>query len=258
MTPTREELLAQIAETEIERGEGLRVLQAADDRLDKLHAKLAALAAKEAEPDWPLALRQMAYVWGSVAAGADQSAIAPKFKAMCHELADTFPALPLAPAEPVDDATFAALFDKVMWEYRGCTPGKMVEAAIRRTLAHRGARWPTDAELEMLALGSAWPDRTPEETALEMARRLKARMGAGGGAKAGPYIVYADDEGWFDWHGGECPVPAGTRVEVRYRNGRTDCGLVGVQPTPIDSHAWSNDNNKWDVVAYRILSGEEA
>ena len=85
-----------------------------------------------------------------------------------------------------------------------------------------------------------------------MARRLKARMGAGGGAKIEPYIVYADDEGWFDWHGGECPVPAETRVELRFRfGGENRLALASGWP-------WGHDDHPYDIVAYRIIPGEEA
>lgn len=29
----------------------------------------------------------------------------------------------------------------------------------------------------------------------------------------------AKNDGWIEWGGGECPVPTGTLVDVRYRNG---------------------------------------
>lgn len=81
-----------------------------------------------------------------------------------------------------------------------------------------------------------------------MRRRLKARMGAGGGAKIEPYIVYADDEGWFDWHGGECPVPAETRVEVE---------TMYQARAEARAHVFDWESPTF-IRRYRIISGEEA
>lgn len=37
-------------------------------------------------------------------------------------------------------------------------------------------------------------------------------------------LAGADADGWIDWPGGECPVPDGTLVEVRLRNGDIHAG----------------------------------
>lgn len=154
----------------------------------------------------------------------------------------------------------AEIAEKVVAENHGGTPMVFAVAAIRETL-RRVPAWPGDfladgeALLIAFAEGTNW---TPEKRAAysqfaSVIRRLKARMGAGGGAKIEPYIVYADDEGWFDWHGGECPVPAETRVEYKLRYG-------AVRAAKAWQLVWGHCANPsaYDIVAYRIIPGEEA
>jgi hypothetical protein len=58
---------------------------------------------------------------------------------------------------------------------------------------------------------------------------------------------------WIDWHGGECPVPAGTRVEVKFRTGNeAECFATGD-----DSTAWLHIHGPVDVIAYRILGADQ-
>jgi hypothetical protein len=94
-----------------------------------------------------------------------------------------------APAEPVD-FDVEALAREVVDQATGYVGGKeippgrleLAEAAIRRTLAHRGARWPGEGEIADLATEIAIDIRQKpgghkfDEAALEMARRLKARI----------------------------------------------------------------------------------
>jgi hypothetical protein len=62
--------------------------------------------------------------------------------------------------------------------------------------------------------------------------------------------------GWIEWSGGECPVPDGREIEVRYRNGRKWRGVVG-QDDGLDDDAWDNDGVDWDVIFYRDLTAFE-
>jgi hypothetical protein len=94
-------------------------------------------------------------------------------------------ALPLAPAEPVDEewierTAFGVVqqaYSHVEKDYRG-RRYQIAANAIRATLAHRGARWPGEAELREMALQSCrkadFSFALPYEAALEMARRLRA------------------------------------------------------------------------------------
>lgn len=58
--------------------------------------------------------------------------------------------------------------------------------------------------------------------------------------------------GWIKHNGGECPVPHGTDVEIRLRDGRK-CGPF--VPAPI-AWLWATGvkNNHIDIVAYRVVA----
>ncbi len=65
----------------------------------------------------------------------------------------------------------------------------------------------------------------------------------------------AGETPWIEWKGGECPVPIGTNVQIRYRTGDDD-----PEPSPVNAwmanHAiWEHnaDNPKNDIIAYRVL-----
>jgi hypothetical protein len=87
------------------------------------------------------------------------------------------------------------------------------------------------------------------------------------------YRVVPDEDGWLPWYGGECPVAAGTMVDVRYRRvlgagkGGVPTGLVElphrVQLLAAEEKAVYAHLSRWehlpcddDIVAYRIV--EEA
>lgn len=59
------------------------------------------------------------------------------------------------------------------------------------------------------------------------------------------------DDGWIEWNGGECPVPEGTPVCVRYRDGSTEsealAGIVGKGAV-----RWTHIGSPGDIIAYRL------
>ena len=60
---------------------------------------------------------------------------------------------------------------------------------------------------------------------------------------------------WIAWSGGGCPVPKGTLIDVRYRDGHELFGLPALISTPwcdASSDFWSNDGFSVDIVAYRL------
>lgn len=65
------------------------------------------------------------------------------------------------------------------------------------------------------------------------------------------YSKLVEDElvadGWIEWKGGECPVPQGTLVDIKLRDGRTvydgNCG----------GFRWSHTGMTGDIIAYRIV-----
>lgn len=57
-----------------------------------------------------------------------------------------------------------------------------------------------------------------------------------------------DDNPWIDWPGGECPVPDGVRVDVRWRNGDViacDAGFGAASPVLWTASGLSNDIVAW-------------
>lgn len=74
----------------------------------------------------------------------------------------------------------------------------------------------------------------------------------------------AKNEGWIEWGGGECPVPRGTLVDVRYRNGKENYHIgagiylddTGSNPDH-NAEDWNNDDSPLDIIAYRLHKPQE-
>lgn len=67
----------------------------------------------------------------------------------------------------------------------------------------------------------------------------------------------AAEDGWIVWGGGECPVPTGTQVFVRYRDGQEKgplaSNLESGEWRDASADYWENDGYRNDIVAYRLL-----
>lgn len=60
---------------------------------------------------------------------------------------------------------------------------------------------------------------------------------------------------WIEWNGGECPVPKGTKIDVKYRDGKVAINQFiqeGNYPIPA-ARFWVKDNHGSDIIAYRIV-----
>lgn len=72
----------------------------------------------------------------------------------------------------------------------------------------------------------------------------------------------AKNEGWIEWSGGECPVPRGTLVDVRYRDGKQLNALSAnygtLNPRDASFVFWRNDGSEKDIIAYRLHQPQEA
>lgn len=59
-----------------------------------------------------------------------------------------------------------------------------------------------------------------------------------------------ESDGWIAWAGGECPVPFGTLVDVKHRDGdvylKRPAGVTG------GAGDWSHTNDNGDIIAYRV------
>ena len=68
---------------------------------------------------------------------------------------------------------------------------------------------------------------------------------------------------WIDWPGGECPVPTGTLVDVKWRDGRIDDGIPAKISHDLDSSkrnaiSWQHHGNSHDIIAYRLHQPQES
>ena len=53
---------------------------------------------------------------------------------------------------------------------------------------------------------------------------------------------------WIKWHGGECPVPSDTMVEVKL------CSGVVMGPDRADSYEWGHIYDRSNIVEYRTVT----
>ena len=73
----------------------------------------------------------------------------------------------------------------------------------------------------------------------------------------------AKNDGWIEWGGGECPVPTGTLVDVKWRDGRIDNGIPAkishdLDPSKRNAISWRHHGNSYDIIAYRLHNPQEA
>lgn len=82
--------------------------------------------------------------------------------------------------------------------------------------------------------------------------------------KNGKIVPLVDDEGYTYCEGGECPVPEGTLVDVKYRSGHIeksipalvdDCVNVGQRYTACN---WKDDCGSATIVAYKLSEKQPA
>ena len=57
---------------------------------------------------------------------------------------------------------------------------------------------------------------------------------------------------WIEWKGGECPVPPGTKVDVKFRSGNVYDGENAA------SYSWRHCGVRSDIVAYRVVGEQPA
>lgn len=71
------------------------------------------------------------------------------------------------------------------------------------------------------------------------------------------------DNNWIEWKGGECPVPAGTLVDLRYRNNYYEDRIAVPALTfgnMSDEEFWQHENyaHECDIIAWRLHQPEQA
>lgn len=74
-------------------------------------------------------------------------------------------------------------------------------------------------------------------------------------------MTQVDDEGFIKWDGGEMPVPKGTVVHVKYREGEESTVTAGLWPHEEGyweledknvAARWNHEGNCQDIVAYKL------
>lgn len=72
-----------------------------------------------------------------------------------------------------------------------------------------------------------------------------------------------DSDGWIEWKGGECPVKAGTLIDVRYRSGRERWNVPAMHMHDTSAgimlglNLWNNDGKDYNIIAYRLHRPQE-
>lgn len=59
------------------------------------------------------------------------------------------------------------------------------------------------------------------------------------------------NDGWIDWHGGDCPVNENTIVECKLRN-------FHISKFYADNFHWNHNSDLSDIIAYRVVPQPEA
>lgn len=72
----------------------------------------------------------------------------------------------------------------------------------------------------------------------------------------------AKNDGWIEWGGGECPVPEGALVDVRYRNSEKFPDTFGTIALAVGGYGatgrhWNHDGYPNDIIAYRLHQPQE-
>lgn len=65
---------------------------------------------------------------------------------------------------------------------------------------------------------------------------------------------------WIEWKGGECPVPKGTLIDVRYRDGAEKSNIPALyikDGRDASESFWENDAMAEDIIAYRVTKWRE-
>lgn len=70
-----------------------------------------------------------------------------------------------------------------------------------------------------------------------------------------PEDTTAANDGWIEWKGGDCPVEKGTRVDVRFRDGKEIKNIPAITDGAPAAHQgyWVKEDMPDDIVAYRIV-----
>lgn len=82
--------------------------------------------------------------------------------------------------------------------------------------------------------------------------------------KDGRIVPLVDDDGYTYWEGGECPVPKGTLVDVKYRDGHVELAIPALVDNCVNmrqkykAFSWAYTNSEATIVAYKLSEKQPA
>jgi NTP pyrophosphatase (non-canonical NTP hydrolase) len=142
----------------------------------------------------------------------------------------------------------------------------VVKKLVREELGWRGSRATVQDLADEIADGIICLDSLARHYGIDLVSAVTAKFNATSDKNGFPHRILPTEPEWIDWHGGECPVPVGTRVEIECRDGYTaidraekfgrtgDFGLLA-------NDWWSHDLSRCplsdQIVRYRILPAGE-
>ena len=62
-----------------------------------------------------------------------------------------------------------------------------------------------------------------------------------------PAAPQAEDDGWIEWNGGDCPVPPRAEIKLGFRD-----GFEGSSTSP-DDLRWDHAGSNGDIIAYKVI-----
>lgn len=134
----------------------------------------------------------------------------------------------------------------------------------------------TDVDIEFRVPDASYEDdsryiitREQYEAALAASKRCDHKWVPSEGRTQSGYLCSKcgnyDSPGydWIDWPGGECPVPEGALVDVRYRNSEKFPDTFGTIALAVGGYGatgrhWNHDGYPNDIIAYRLHQPQEA
>lgn len=82
--------------------------------------------------------------------------------------------------------------------------------------------------------------------------------------KDGEIAPLVDDDGYTYWEGGECPVPKGTLVDVKYKDGHIELAIPALVDNCVNmsqkykAFSWAYTNSEATIVAYKLSEKQPA
>lgn len=126
---------------------------------------------------------------------------------------------------------------------------KLIDLLVKE-LPRRGG-WPEECDVVSTnGYGAVWAYKTKGCTS---GRELYFHSSTEGHVTRAQYeAALAKNDGWIEWHGGECPVDSDAIVEVRYRK----TNPYQYNNDRAGDFYWAHTGSSCDIIAYRLHNPE--